>query len=1001
MVEVRKTVTIVFSDLAGSTAIGEGLDPETLHGLMSRYHEALRGALELHGGTVEKFIGDAVMAVFGVPVVHEDDAIRALRAAVGMRHALAQLNTEIEPEYGVRLETRTGVNTGEVMAGEGEALVTGDVVNVAARLEQAAAPGEILLGPQTYALTREAIRADVLERLELKGKAEPLAAFRLQELLPDVPAFTNAIAGPFVGREAELDALRVALGRAVAERSCQLVTVVGPPGIGKSRLARELVHAKSEARVVVGRCLPYGEGITYGPLAEIVREIGPIEAILRGQVDADLIAARIAGAIGAGEAVGNPEETAWAFRRLFEALAEANPLVVVLDDIHWAEPTLLDLIEYIAGFSIGTSILLLCAARTDLFDERPSWAAPRPNVALLPLEPLSDGDAHTLVERLGHLPEEQGRQVIEVAEGNPLFVEQLLAMQVDSRGGALVAPPSIQALLAARIDRLEPGERSVVEAAAVEGRAFHQGAVAALVGDEVRSAVGSHLLALVRKQFVRADRATFPGDDGFRFAHILIRDAAYEAVPKKRRARLHEHYVRWLEAKAGERDAEYEELLGYHLEQASRCRAELGTPDDELASRAAERLGRAGERALARSDIPAAVNLLTRCGRTAPADSPARAAYLRLLAEARMAAGDLGGADAAFAEAIERAARAGDERTRWRSIAQHLRLREQTDPGAVEADRSQADEVIAALEELGDDLGLAKAWLLRTDVHNMRREGAAMEEAAERVVLHAGRAGAVREESEGIAWVGAALIGGPRPVPPGINRCEQLLARASGQYGEAEALVALGVLRMMNGDLDEGRDLYRRGHGIARNLGMRLVDAGMVNQSGYGELVAGDPETAEAVLRRGYDELAEMGEVGWMPTAADLLARALCEQGRYSDAERYWQVAEDLSEGELFYHPTIGGGARARILAARGETDAALAVARHSVDVARSTEDLNGRADTHIDYADVLRLAGMAEEQATALRDALALYELKGNIAAAARTRARIDDIRSIGARTA
>jgi class 3 adenylate cyclase/tetratricopeptide (TPR) repeat protein len=992
MVEVRKTVTVVFSDLAGSTAIGEGMDPESLHGLMSRYHETLRSVLELHGGTVEKFIGDAVMAVFGVPVVHEDDAMRALRAAVGMRHALAQLNVAVQLEYGVSLETRTGVNTGEVMAGEGEALVTGDVVNVAARLEQAAAPGDILLGPQTYALTQKAIRADALEPLELKGKAEPLAAFRLEELLPDVPAFTGEIAAPFVGREAELEALRAVLRRVETEQSCQLVTVVGSPGIGKSRLVRELVRSVADPRVVVGRCLPYGEGITYLPMAEIVRQIGSIDRLLDGREEAELIAARISGAIGAGDAGGRAEETAWAFRRLFETVAEESPLVVVLDDIHWAEPTLLDLIEYVAGFSTGSSLLLLCTARTDLFDDRPSWTAPRPNATVVPLEPLSDGDADTLVARLGHAPEEQRRRVVEMADGNPLFVEQLLAMQAES-GGELLVPPSIQALLAARIDHLEAGERSVVEAAAVEGRMFQRSAVASLVSDGVRQDVGSHLLALVRKELVRADRAEFPGDDGFRFAHILIRDAAYEAVPKQRRAALHEAYARWLEAKAGERVAEYEELLGHHLEQAARYRLELGQPDDGLASRAAERLGRAGERALARSDIPAALNLLTRCGRIAPAESPARAEYLRLLAEARMAAGDLDAADAAFAEATDRATRAGDERTRWRAVAQHLRLRGQTDPEVAESDRSQADEAIAALEELGDDLGLAKAWLLRTDVHNIRMEGAALEEAAERVVLHAGRAGAVSEESEGIAWVGAGLLGGPRPVPEGIARCEQLLATASGGWGEAEGLVALGVLRMMNGDLDDGRDLYRRGHGVVRKLGMRLVDAGMVNQSGYGELVAGDPETAEAVLQAGYDELAAMGEVGWMRTTADLLARALCEQDRYSDAERYWQVAEELSDGELFYHPMIGGGARARILAARGETEAALAVAGQAVDVASSTDDLNGRADTHIDRADVLRLAGMRDEQAAALRDALALYEQKGNVAAAARTRAMLQGV--------
>jgi predicted ATPase len=445
----------------------------------------------------------------------------------------------------------------------------------------------------------------------LKGKAESLPAFRLKELLPDVPAFTRAIAAPYVGRAPELKVLRAALARAIDEPSCQLVTVVGPPGIGKSRIARELIQMEDEARVVVGQCVPYGEGITYLPLAEMIRQLGPFDEVLTGDIDSELIAARIAGATGAGAAAGHPEETAWAFRKLFEALARERPLVALLDDIHWAEPTLLDLIEYVAGFSTGAPILLLCLARTDLFDERPSWTAPRRNTTIIPLEPLSVGETETLVERLRDLPQEQRRRVIEVAEGNPLFVEQLLAMQADSKG-ELAVPPSIQALLAARIDNLDADERAVVEAAAVEGRTFQRGAVTSLVAEDVRTDVGSHLLALVRKELIRSDRAIFPGDDGFRFAHILIRDAAYESVPKQRRAELHERYAGWLEAQAGERLSEYEEFLGYHLEQAFSYQAELGWPDEGLGARAAERLAGAGERALARSDMPAAVNLFER-----------------------------------------------------------------------------------------------------------------------------------------------------------------------------------------------------------------------------------------------------------------------------------------------------------------------------------------------------------------------------------------------------
>jgi len=621
---VRKTVTVLFCDLVGSTSLGDRADPEVLRELMGRYHRELRTILERHGGSVEKFVGDAAMAVFGVPQVHEDDALRATRAANEIGDAVGRLG----------LEARIGVNTGEVVAGKGETLVTGDAVNVAARLEQGASPGEVLLGEGTHALVRDAVRVEPAGPLVLKGKAEPVPAFRLLELLPDVPAFTRPIEAPFVGREDELETLERTLARAVDERRPELATIIGPPGIGKSRLARELIQ-RSQARVLVGRCLSYGEGITYWPLAEVVSQVGDVRSALGDDSDAELAASRIAAAVGTADAAASPEEIGWGFRKLFEALAREQPLIVVLDDIHWAEPTLLDLIEYVSTFAREAPLLVLCLARPDLFELRPGWATPRPNAALVPLEPLAEEETETLVEELRDVPDDMKARIVEAAEGNPLFVEQLLAMQAESRNGELEIPPTIHALLAARIDRLEPEERSVVERASIEGRMFHRGSVAALLPEQARPRVGSHLMTLVRKELIRPDRSTLPGDDGFRFGHILIRDAAYDSVPKRLRAELHERFADWLEAGLG--DDAPGEILGYHLEQAYRYRIELGSEDEhsrKLALRAGRLLAEAGRRAHARRDAAATCSLLARASELIPDHDPELPSLLELLGEA-------------------------------------------------------------------------------------------------------------------------------------------------------------------------------------------------------------------------------------------------------------------------------------------------------------------------------------------------------------------------------
>ena len=631
--ETRKTVTVVFSDVTGSTALGEQLDPESLRRVMGRYFDEMKAVVEAHEGTVEKFIGDAVMAVFGIPIVHEDDALRAVRAAAEMRDRLVALNEELERDWGVRIEVRTGVNTGEVVAGDGsgsQRFATGDAVNVAKRFEEAAPPGEILLGETTWKLVRDAVEVEALEGLSLKGKGKPVSAYRLSAIEPEAEGRARRLDSPMVGRDRERTLLGHAYERAAGERSCHLFTVLGAAGVGKSRLIAEFVGGLGESATVVrGRCLPYGEGITFWPVLEIVRrlhgdDLGSIATSLAGDENAELIAERVAGAVGLSGPAGSSEETFWAVRKLLEAHARERPLVIVFDDVHWGEPTFLDLVEHIADLSRDAPIFLVCLARPDLLDARPGWSGGKFNATSVLLEPLGEEDSAELIANLlgrAELEPEVRTRVTEAAEGNPLFVEEMLGMLIDDgllerQNGhwlasgdlaSVAVPPTIQALLSARLDRLEPSERAVVERASIEGKVFHRGAVAELAPTEVRNDVGGHLQSLVRKELLRPDQSAFVGDDAFRFRHLLIRDAAYEAMPKELRSELHERFASWLERVAGDRVLEYEEILGFHLEQAYRYRLELSPPDDaarDVGAKAAERLGSAGERALSRSDCP-------------------------------------------------------------------------------------------------------------------------------------------------------------------------------------------------------------------------------------------------------------------------------------------------------------------------------------------------------------------------------------------------------------
>jgi class 3 adenylate cyclase/tetratricopeptide (TPR) repeat protein len=974
--DVRKTVTVVFCDLVGSTALGERTDPEVLRDVMARYHAQLRTILEHHGGTVEKFVGDAAMAVFGLPRIHEDDALRGVRAAIEMRDAVATMG----------LEVRIGINTGEVVAGGGETLATGDAVNVAARLEQSATAGEILIGGATERLVRNAVRAEPVAPLALKGKSEPVPAFRVLELVEAVPAFTRPIDAPFVGREEELALLEGALATAADTRTPQLATIVGAPGIGKSRLARELL-GRVHARVLVGRCLPYGEGITYWPLQEIASQVGELRASLQGAGDGELAAVRIEAALGTTDTPVSPEEIAWGVRRLFETLADQGPLVVVFDDIHWAEPAFLDLIEYVASFAQDVPLLVLCTARPDLYELRPTWTAPKQNSTLVTLQALSDGDSDTLVARLVDLPERTRERIVQVAEGNPLFVEQLAAMQAET-GDGLEVPPTLQALLAARIDRLGEQERAAAQRGSVEGRLFHRGAVAALLPEPERPEVGAHLLSLVRKELIRPDRATLPGDDAFRFGHILIRDAAYEAIPKRQRAALHGRLAYWLEAKLG--NAAPDEVVGYHLEQAYAYGAELGVPDAAVGSRAADRLAAAARAAMGRHDAAAAVNLLSRAVELAP-DGADRALLCVRLGEALRDADELERSQAALERGVALAREAGDGHSEWLGRIWLALVQALQDPeGATDHILEEATAAVAAREAVADHEVLAAAWGRIAVVHSWRGETTEYMQAFERGLSHARQAGSLTLEVNLVAMRAPDFIWGPGRVEDGLRYADEIVERLGHVPAmQRFALHLRGHMQARLGEFDEALEAlteYRRG---LRELGQEreyAITAGCVwDVCSW----SGDWQHGETALREAYELLERSGNKAYLSTIALDLGEALVRQGRLDEASSYCDVGEELSASDDVLNEAHLSALRARLGAAGGELAVAEQAARRAVELAM-TAYVEQAADAWLILADVLRKKGDAEERSAAA-EALRLYERKGNLVGARWARAFLD----------
>ncbi len=1019
---------MIFADVTGSTALGGRLDPEPLRRVMGRYFDEMSAVIERHGGIVEKFIGDAVMAVFGIPRLHEDDALRAVRAASDMRAALETLNLDLERDHGVGIAARIGVNTGEVVAGDpssGQRLVTGDAVNVAARLEQAASPGEILIGDPTYRLVRDAVEAEPVPPLDLKGKDDPVPAYRLTGLLDAGEGHARHLDSPMVGRGKELEMMERALERAVVDRTSQLFTLLGPAGVGKSRLVKEFLQGPAaEATLLRGRCLSYGEGITFYPLAEVVQEAAGVSqtddlstaraklaSLVAEAEERERIVPLVAGLVSWDDAVAT-EEAFWGVRKLLEHLARDGPVVVVFDDIHWAEPTFLDLIEHLADWTRDAALLLVCVARPELLEVRTGWGGGKMNASSILLEPLDGEAASQLVDNLlgrAEIPAEARTRILDAAEGNPLFVEEMLGMLIDDgllrlEGNTwravedlaqITVPPTIQLLLAARLDRLDAEERAVIERGSVEGKVFHTGAVATLSPETLRPHVPSRLLALARKELIRPDRAEFAGEDAFRFRHLLIRDAAYQAMPKEQRADLHERFAEWLEHAAGERAAEYEEILAHHLEQAYRYRAELGTIDDRtrsLGREAAAHLFRSADRASDRGDFAGARLMLTRAVEISEGSQRARA-----LIELAIALGELQdfpAAAQAAEEAISVAQASGDRAYVLRATVVRTEARGQFDPTHTLARSSQ--EVAEALEELraiGDDDGIVLALL-----------------SASRMAFYTGRCDRAREICEQLleraaslpsrfrreigleltvsAYYGAATVGEAyrfndiaRSLQP-----DSLLAEASSRTHR------IGLLAMEGRDEEFDREVEHVER-LWEEVGDPMNAVARAQGTGEGLRLLGRPELAEAHFRLAKDFFDQLGETGFNSTVTALLALTLCDQGRFDEAETYVAGSRELGAEDDFATQVAWRFGEALVRSHRGDHDGALDRADEAIAIIENTDYLAWQGDVHEVRGMVLANAGRRDEAQGALEEAMSRYERKGVVPAVARVRDRLTDL--------
>ena len=954
--ELRKLVTVAFCDLSDSTGLGERTDPEALRVRLRGYYEQMREILERHGGRVEKFIGDAVMAVFGVPVAHEDDALRAVRAAWEMRAAVSRLG----------FEARIGVNTGEAVTGEADTIVTGDAVNVAARLEQSAEPGEVLIGAETRRLVRDAVRVDAVQ-VAAKGKTEPVAAFRLLELDPEAAAIGRKLETPLVGRRAELEQLQRAFERSARERRCHLITLLGAAGIGKSRLTSAFLSGL-DATVVSGRCLTYGEGITYWPIVSILNQLG------------DRAAGTLARLL---EGASSANELFWSVRAQLEEVARERPLIVVFDDVQWGEETFLDLIDHVADLSRGAPLLLLCLARPELLERRPAWGGGKLNATMMLLEPLTAEESADLIEVLGGVEPETCDRIVSAADGNPLFVEEMLALVREV--GDVRTPSTVQALLQARLDQLGADERTVIEGGAVEGQIFHRSAVVELT--RTRN-IDSQLVGLVRKELIQPATPMLVGDEAFRFRHLLIRDAAYDALPKATRVDLHERFADWLETR-GQEVSELDEVLGYHLEQSARYRRELERPDEGLERRGGRHLAAAGSRAAMRSDAHGAANLLRRALALLPANDRERP---HALLDGVAMVGEVGEREEEL-RLIDELERAPDRALRMHGRIARLELRVWKEPAdAVEEAEAVVEEALGVFSEAGDDLGAAHAYALAAFVSWLRSQAVATVAAVDRLFTHAERAGSRILVGRAMMQLIGPLVYGPFE-PEEIRTRLARLAASDSPLAKISISSVEAELARRNKRFREALDLLGQAGAVAYDLGLEIMVA--INTQNRAAVMHDQGRLEEAIgtYRAAIERLEELGQTSFRSTTLINLGEVLYERGQADEAMRLALEGEQLGAAEDVVNYAWGRGLRARITADRGSYREAESLAREAFTYAYETDFPRVQAGAHRALGYTLAHANRQNEARTELEQALSLWLRYGYRTEAEKTRAVLEQL--------
>jgi class 3 adenylate cyclase/tetratricopeptide (TPR) repeat protein len=927
----RKLATVLFVDLVGSTAFLSGTDPEVARRRVQQYFDRVSHCVITHGGIVEKFAGDAVMAAFGIPQGHEDDAERAVRAALGIVESVTELG----------LEVRIGVESGEVVVDSVEStFATGEAVNIAARLQQAASANGILIGPAAHRLTLGCFEVEDEGPVEARGLPEPVWAWRV--LGTTRTEASRQFSAPLIGRDAELELLENTYERALRDNRAHLFTIYGDPGVGKSRLARDFIAGLESATVLFGRALPYGEGVTYSALADMVkvaagisdddplddaveklRECCPDEAV------ADLLGLA-SGVLEAVQAERNQQEISWAAKAWAEKLAEPQPLVLVFEDIHWAEEPLLELVEHLGTWVRNVPLLLLCLARPELLDIRPGWGGGRVRATAIELEALGPSDSEALIEALlddDELPAPAREALLAKTEGNPLFVEETIRMLAEANGSAVERiPDTLQALIAARIDHLPPGEKSVLQRAAVIGRTFWSGAVAHL-GADGDDELGPLIDDLLLREFLLTEpRSTISGEDAYRFKHVLIREVAYGGLSKTSRAAYHQRFAEWLRERAGE---ELLEVRAYHLDHATALLAELdGAPPEELAREAADALERAGKRALAREANATARRMLLRSVELEPT---LKRRYQAARAAWRMS--DFPAVSSEMEDVLKEARAEGDKGLEARALtalAEVTLLRE--------ADVGRAEQLARkALEVADEDESRIDALRMLETVEWWRGN---------------------LTESEALA-----------------EEQLEIARRLERRDLESEALLSLAGIYTTRRDGDRAEPLIARALELAEESGSLTAKAQAFKESGELHAFRGRHEDALAEFGRARDLFAEVGAATHLARTIMSIARLLAKRGELSEAEKLFRESIRILQ-PLEDRGTLCEVQRslAESLLAQGKIDAAEVYALKAMETV-GPQDLSSQATTRKTLAMVRAAQGRDQEAEALFRESIEMLE--------------------------